>query len=106
MEFDIWTILTVLIALLVGVLCFYIYNNQRNTAVDEVFKTVKTIFDSYGEDILKDNPQLYSEVKTALDAMSEAMGDEEITLVEAFEIVRAYIPLSKRLTTYVKEHYA
>ena len=105
MDFDIWTMLAVVIAILIGMAIYYVYNHVNAVNVDKVFKTIKTLFDTYGERILKDNPELHKEIEDALKVMEQAMEDEDIDLMEAFDIIKVYVPLSKRLTEYIKNHY-
>jgi len=105
MEFDIITIVAIALALIIGFAIYYLYNRYKCSAVDEVYGLLKSIWDTYGERLEKDNPELYAELKSAIVEMDKAMEDKEITIMEAFVIAQAFIPLTKRLTKYIKEKY-
>lgn len=105
MEFDILTIVGFIIALIIGFGIYYAYNKYNKDAVNKVFNTIKTVMNLYGPKLEQDNPDLYKEVKGALETMEKAMSDEEISIMEAYDIAQKMLPLVKRLEKYVKEQY-
>lgn len=102
---DVFTLLTVVIAFIAGAAVIYVYNNHRTAVVDKVYKNIKTLFAAYGSRIKADDPELYKELANAISVMDKAMEDKEITLLEAFDIISAYIPLSSRFVKFIKEKY-
>jgi uncharacterized protein YjgD (DUF1641 family) len=105
MEFDIWTIVCVAVALLIGFGICYLYNRYNKEAVNKVYTTLKTMMNLYGPTLEKENPELYAEVVSAMATMEQAMSDEKISLEEAFDIAQKMLPLIKRLEKFVKEKY-
>lgn len=105
MDLDVFTIVAIALAVVIGLLVYYLYNKYRCDAVDEVYDLLKGIFNRYGPRIEHDDPDLYAELKTAIEEMDKAMEDKEISIMEAFMIAKAFLPLTKRLAKFVKEHY-
>lgn len=105
MEFDIFMAVALVIAVAFGFAVYYLYNKYRCQAVDDVYDILRGIWDKYGERLEKDNPTLYSELKSAIDVMDKAMEDKEISIMEAFAIAQSVLPLAKRLVAYVKKQY-
>ena len=105
MEFDIFMIIALLLAVVVGFIVYYVYQKMDAKKVNEVFGILKGYWEKYGTKLKEDNPELYKELESALDTMEKAMSDEEISILEAFAIAKAFIPLTKRLTAYIKKQY-
>lgn len=105
MDFDMMTIIAMAVALIIGFLIYYAYNNYNRQAVDKVFGIFKSIWDNYGKLIEKDNPELYKELEVAMQTMEQAMSDKEISIMEAFEVAQTFVPLVKRLEKYIKDQY-
>lgn len=105
MEFDAITIIACILALAVGLLFYYLYNKYKCDAVDEVYDILRSIWENYGMKLKEDNPELYKELESAIQEMNKAMEDKEITIMEAFMIAKSFIPLTKRLTEYIKKQY-
>lgn len=104
-DFDTITIIASVIALVLGLGFYYLYNRYKCDAVDDVYDTLRMIWEKYGTRIEKDNPDLYLELKSAITELDKAMDDKDITIMEAFNIAKALIPLTKRIAKYVKEQY-
>lgn len=102
---DVFTIIAVILAFLVGLFLYYIYSKGKGEAVDTVYGVIKEVFDNYGDKLKEDNPQLYGELEDAMKAMDDAMSDKEITIMEAYNIALSIIPLMKRLTKFVESKY-
>lgn len=105
MEFDIWFALAVIIAVAIGALVTWGYNKYKTAKIDSIFKTVRTLFDTYGAHIEKDNPELYSKLVIALSVMDKAMSDGTITISETVEMIKTFLPLSKTLVNFIKARY-
>ena len=105
MDFDVMTIIAFAVALLIGCLIYYAYNKYNKEAVDKVFGMLKSIWENYGKLIEKDNPALYKELEVAMETMEQAMSDEEISIMEAYDIAQKLVPLVKRLEKYIKDKY-
>ena len=105
MEFDAITIIAMILAVVVGAIIYYVYQKVDTRKANEVFGTLKAIWEKYGVKLKEDNPELYTELEGAMNTMQKAMSDDEISIVEAFMIAKAFIPLTKRLTEYIKEQY-
>ena len=106
MEFDAITIIACILALAVGLALMYFYNKYKCDTVDKVYDILRTIWDKYGKDIEKDNPDLYKELESAIQELDKAMADKDISVMEAFNIAKAFIPLTKRLADYIAKMYA
>ena len=106
MEFDAITIIACILALIVGLAITYFYNKYKCDAVDEVYDILKTIWEKYGVKLEQDNPELYKELESAITELDKAMDDKDISIMEAFMIAKAFIPLTKRLTEYVAKQYS
>ena len=102
---DVFTIIAVILAFLVGLFLYYLYSKGKGEAVDTVYGVIKEVFDNYGEKLKEANPQLYGELEDAMQAMDDAMSDKEITIMEAYNIALSIIPLMKRLTKFVESKY-
>jgi len=105
MEFDIFMILALAIAVIIGAGLYYLYQNVDAKKVNEVYGILKGYWEKYGVKLEEDNPELYNELEGAMMTMEKAMSDDEISILEAFEIAKAFLPLTKRLTEYIKKQY-
>lgn len=105
MIFDLETIIAVLLALIVGIVMYYIYNKNTQSKIDKVYQVVETLYNEYSGKIKEDNPQLAEECESALATMKVAMEDGSISALEALEIAKIFIPLMNRLVKFVKEKY-
>lgn len=105
MVIDWMTILAVAIAVIAGFVLFYIYNRHSTQVVDKAYTLIATLFDTYGKRIEVDDPELYKDIRCALDVMDKAMEDKKISIEETFDIIATYIPLSKRLTKFIQDKY-
>lgn len=105
MVFDLETIMAVLLALVVGVVLYYVYNKNGQEKVDKVYQIVEALYTQYGEKIKVDNPALAEECEQALATMKRAMEDGSISALEALEITKVFLPLMSRLVKFVKDKY-
>ena len=95
----------VIISVIAGFIIFYAYNSHAKNVVNKAYKVIVTLFDTYGLKIKVDDPQLYDDISDAIKTMDRAMADKHISVEETFEIIATYVPLSKRLTAFIKEKY-
>lgn len=105
MMFDIETIIAIALALIVGGVIYYAYNKYKDGKIDKVYYVIADLYDKYGDMIKKDNPELAKECEDALKVMRNAMEDGEISIMEAFEITEAFVPLMGRLVRFIKSKY-
>lgn len=105
MVFDLEFIIEIIIALVIGGGIYYLYNNYKSEKIDQVYSIVTSLYEKYGDMIKKDNPQLAKECEEALKVLKNAMEDGEISIMEAFDITKAFLPLTARLVKYVKKEY-
>lgn len=105
MAIDLVTIIAVAIAVIAGFALFYVYNVRATQTVDKAYTLIVTLFETYGEKIKVNDPVLYDDVKCALEVMDRAMEDKKISIEETFDIIATYLPLSRRLTKFVKEKF-
>lgn len=102
---DIYAILALVIAVIIGAGIYYLYQRIDTKKVNEVYGILKNAWEKYGVRLKEDNPELYNELEGAMMTMEKAMSDNEISIMEAFEIAKAFLPLAKRLTEYIKKQY-
>ena len=105
MEVDVLTVIAVAVSALIGFGIYWFYANYDHKAVDKAFTTIKSLFDAYGDRIKEDKPELYQELKDALDTMERAMTDDKISIMEAYDIAKAFLPLIARVEGFIKEKY-
>lgn len=102
MEFDIATLICIILSVLVGAIIFKFFKEVDQNAVDKVFDKMKVYMESYGPALEKDKPELYAKVQNALSALEKAYTDGTVSALEALEIATAFYPVFKELSDYVK----
>lgn len=105
MMFDIETIIAIALALIAGVGFYYVYNKYKTEKIDKVYYIIADLYEKYGDLIKKDNPALAKECEEALAVMKKAMEDGEISILEALDISKAFVPLMGRLVKFIKSKY-
>lgn len=105
MEFDIFYVIAVILAGILGFAIYYVYSNMDRKKVNEVYGLLKSIWETYGDRIKTDDAQLYADLDDAVKTMDKAMSDGEISIMEAFNLAKSFIPLTDRLTKFIKDHY-
>ena len=105
MIIDIETVIAIALALIVGGGLYYAYNKYKDGKIDKVYYVIAELYEKYGDLIKKDNPELAKECEEALKTLKIAMEDGEISLMEAIEITKAFVPLMSRLVKFVKNKY-
>lgn len=105
MVFDIVTIVAIALAIIAGGAFYYVYNKYKSEKIDKVYYVISELYEKYGDLIKKDNPELAKECETTLNVLKKAMEDGEISIMEAFEITKAFVPLMTRLVKFVKSKY-
>ena len=102
MEFDVLTILCILLSILIGAVIFKFFKDVDQNTIDKIFDKMKVIMESYGPMLEQENPELYAKVQTALSTLEKAYTDGTVSALEALEISASFYPVFKELTAYVK----
>lgn len=102
MELDIITIVCIILSLAIGAVIYRVFNNMDANKMDVVFDKMRVYFDKYGPTLEKDNPELYTKVKNAVETMEKAYTDGSISALEALEIASKFYPLLEELTKYIQ----
>lgn len=105
MEIDAITVLAIILAGFAGAIIYYIYQKVDADKVNEVYGILKTYWETYGVKLKEDNPDLYKDLESAMMKLENAMSDDKISILEAFEIAQSLLPLTKRLAEYIKKQY-
>ena len=66
MEFDVLTILCILLSILIGAVIFKFFKDVDQNTIDKIFDKMKVIMEGYGPMLEQENPELYAKVQTAL----------------------------------------
>lgn len=66
MDIDYETIISIILAIAVGIIIYYAYNKYNTGKIDKVYYLIADLYEKYGDKIREDNPDLARDCELAL----------------------------------------